>query len=199
MMLSERRNSSHMKRRTYTRTNSNPPRFDVPRCSLNLKALSHYFVRGLANATRAVMARPAVVETGQRFPEKQMIDFSMNEGTKFRARRGIPLPDPKPTAKSSRALKSSVTRSPTSTIHIAEDNWCRNLVPIGRGMEPIGALLLAPRSYKCTGSIATTFAHTLRVGGSLDHKIPDLDILRQAGVCVTLCIPRLNQEDRRKA
>ena len=61
------------------------------------QALAHYFVRGLAPATRT-----AVAKTVQRLPGSQKTDLSgirriaTAEGTTFRARRGLPLPDPKP-------------------------------------------------------------------------------------------------------
>ena len=80
------------------------------------QGLAHYFLRGLAHATRA-----AVAETVQRLPANQKTDLSItrriataNENT-FRARRGLPLPDPKLAARGRRTSRSNATSSPSNT------------------------------------------------------------------------------------
>ena len=86
----------------------------------NEQAMAHFFVRGLAPATRA-----AVAETVQRLPAIQKTDLSIirriatAEGTKFRARRGLPLPDPKPAARGGRTSRSNATSSTASALHVS--------------------------------------------------------------------------------
>ena len=88
------------------------------------QSLAHYFVRGLAPATRAT-----VFESVQRLPGSQKTDLptigriATAEGTTYRTRRGLPLPDTKPAGRAGRTTKSAATSSPASTIHIDEDEW----------------------------------------------------------------------------
>ena len=103
------------------------------------QALAHYFVRGLALATRT-----AVAETFQRLPGSQKTDLSSirriatAEGTKFRARRGMPLPDPKRAGRTGRPSRSNATISPATALHIGEDEGQADPVLIARGMVQRG-------------------------------------------------------------
>ena len=77
------------------------------------QSLAYYFVRGLASATRA-----AVSETVQRLPSRQKTDLpticriATVEGTTYRARRSLPLPDSKQAGRAGRTTKSAATSSP---------------------------------------------------------------------------------------
>ena len=74
------------------------------------QALAHFFVRGLAPVTR-----PAVAKTVQRLPGYQKTDLSTirriatAEGSTYRASLGMPLSDPKPIGKASKAARSNAT------------------------------------------------------------------------------------------
>ena len=86
------------------------------------QSLAHYFVRGLALATSA-----AVSETVQRLTSKQKTGLptirriATAEGTTYRARRILPLPDSKPAGKAGRTTKSAATSSPASALNAGED------------------------------------------------------------------------------
>ena len=164
------------------------------------QALAHYFVRGLAPATRA-----AVAETVQRLPANQKTDLSIirrpatAEGTTFRARRGLPLPDPKPAARGERTSRSNATSSPASALHVNEEDWEADPVLVMRGGEARGGRPATPASTETTGCFATAFAHTPVGMGGPDHCIAELDISRQAGGRVPSCVPLLTEEEARQA
>ena len=164
------------------------------------QALAHYFVRGLAPATRA-----AVAETVQRLPAIQKTDLSIirriatAEGNTFRARRWLPLPDPKPAARGGRTSRSNATSSHASAIHVNEEDWEADPVLVMRGWEAMGGRLATPASTETTGSFATAFTHTPVGMGGPDNRIAELDISRQAGGSVSPCVPTLTEEAARQA
>lgn len=103
MMLSQRCNKSCTRGKTSSRTVLSPLLSSAPRCSRNRPWLT--IPRGLAPATRA-----PVEETVQTLPGHQKTDLlsihriATAEGATFRARRGLPLPEPKLAARGSRTL-----------------------------------------------------------------------------------------------
>ena len=127
------------------------------------QSLAHYFERGLAPATRA-----AVSETGQRLPSRQKTDLptirriATAEGTTYRARRGLPLPDSKPAGRTGRTTKSAATSSPASALHIGEDEWQADSVLITQRAGPVGGRPPSPMSTGTKSSYATAFAATPR-------------------------------------
>ena len=164
------------------------------------QALAHYFVRGLAPATRT-----AVAETVQRLPGSQKTDLSSirriatAEGTTFRARRGLPLPDPKPAGRAGRPSRSNATSSPATALHIGEDEWQADPVLIARGMEQGGGRPPTPASTRTTGSFATAFAHTPHPASGTNHPVQELDISRQRGDRASASVPKLTEEETRHA
>ena len=125
------------------------------------QALAHYFVRGLSTATRA-----AVAETVQRLRRQQKTELSTTrriataEGTTYRARRGLPLPDRKPAAKGVRIARWHGTSSPATTLRIRDGEWQANPVLITQGYDRGGGRPPTPASAGSTRSFATADAHT---------------------------------------
>ena len=164
------------------------------------QALAHYFVRRLAPATRT-----AVAETVQRLPGSQKTDLSSirriatAEGTTFRARRGLPLPDPNPAGRAGRPLRSNATSSPATALHIGEDEWQANPVLIARGMEQGGGRPPRPASTRTTRSFATAFAHTPHLASGTNHPVQELDISRQRGDRASASVHKLTEEETRHA
>ena len=164
------------------------------------QALAHYFVRGLAPATRT-----AVAETVQRLPGSQKTDLSSigriatAEGTTFGARRGLPLPDPKQAGRAGRQSRSNATSSPATALHIGEDEWQADHVLIARGMEQGGSRPPTPASTRTTGSFATAFAHTPHLASGTNHPVQELDISRQRGDRESASVPKLTEEETRHA
>ena len=157
-------------------------------------------MRGLAPATRTT-----VDETVQRLPGSQKTDLSSirrtatAEGTTFRARRGLPLPDPKPAGRAGRPSWSNATSSPATALHIAEDEWQADPVLIARGMEQGGGRPPTPASTRTTGSFATAFAHTPQLESGTNHPVQELDISRQQGDRASASVPKLTEEETRHA
>ena len=155
------------------------------------QTLAHYFVRGLALATRT-----AVAEAFQRLPGSQRTDLSSirriatAEGTTFRARRGLPLPDPKPAGRAGRPSRSTAPISPATALHIGEDELQADPVLIARGMEQGGGGPPTPASTRTTGSFATVFAHTPHLAGGTNHQVQELDISRQQGDRASASFPK---------
>ena len=164
------------------------------------QAPAHYFVRGLAPATRT-----AVAETVQRLPGSQKTDLSSlrriatAEGTTFRARRGLPLLDPKPAGRADRPSRSNVTSSRATALHIGEDEWQADPVLITRGMGQGGGRPPTPASTRTTGSFATAFAHTPHLASGTNHSVQELDISRQRGDRASASVPNLTEEEMRHA
>ena len=135
------------------------------------QSLAHYFVRGLAPATRA-----AVSETVQPLQSRQKTDLPTNpriataEGTTYRARCGLPLPDSKPAGRAGRTTKSAETRSPASTLHIEEDEWQADPVFNTQGAGPVGGRPPSRMSTGTTSSYATAFAATPKGARSTDPQ-----------------------------
>lgn len=129
-------------------------------------------MRGLATATWV-----AVAETVRKIPGQQKADlstirrFATAYSTTFRARCGLPLPDPKPAAKMRRTPKSNAI-----AVYIGEDECQANPVLIKKGLEPVGVVLPKLASSRSTASYATAFAHASRAPGCRDHQMVELDI-----------------------
>ena len=172
------------------------------RCTAVLleQALAHYFVRGLSATTRA-----AVAETVQRLPGQQKTELSTirriatAEGTTYRARRGLPLPNPKPAARGVRALRLHGTSSPATALHIGEDEWQSDPVLITQGFDRAGGRPPPPATTDSAGSFATAFAHAPRAPRVPNHNVAELDISRREGDRLPPYVPRLTDEEARHA
>ena len=146
------------------------------------QSLAQYFVQGLAPATRA-----AVSETVQRLPSRQKTYLPTirrivtAEGTTYRARRSLPLPDTKPAGRAGRTTKSAATSSSASTLHVGEDEWQADPVLITQGAGPVGGRPSSPMSTETTGSYVTAFAPTPRVDRGKDPRFAELDISNRDG------------------
>ena len=164
------------------------------------QSLAHYFVRGLAPATRA-----AVSETVQRLPSRQKTDLptigriATAEGTTYRARRGLPLPDSKPAGRAGRTTKSAATSSPASALHIGEDEWQADPVLVTQGAGPVGGRPPSPMSTGTTSSYATAFAATPRGARGTDPKVAELDISNRDTGGEAPRVPLLTDEEARHA
>ena len=164
------------------------------------QALAHYFVRGLSTATRA-----AVSVTVQRLPGQQKTERSTirrietAEVKTYRARRGLPLPDPKPAAKGVRTPRSNGTSSPATNLHIGDDDWQADPVLITQGLHRAGGRHPTPASTGSTGSFATAYAHTPKATGGPNHSVAELNISRREGDRLPTYVPRLTDEEARHA
>ena len=164
------------------------------------QAIAHYFVRGLAPATRT-----AVAETVQRLPGSQKTDLSSirriatAEGTTFRSRHRLPPPDPRPARRAGRPSRSNATSSPATALHIGEDEWQSDPVLIARGMEQGGGRPPTPESTRTTGSFSTAFAHAPHLESGMNHPVQELDISRQQGDRASESVPKLTEEETRQA
>ena len=164
------------------------------------QSLAHYFVRGLAPATRA-----AAFETGQRLPSRQKTDLptirriARAEGTTYRVRRGLRLPDTKRAERSGRTTKYAATSSPASTLHIGEDEWQADPVLITKGAGPVGGRTPSPMSTGTTSRYATAFAATPRGARGTDPRIAELDISNRDTGGEAPRVPLLIDEEARHA
>ena len=164
------------------------------------QSLAHYFMRGLAPATRA-----AVSETVQGLPSRQNTDLptirriKTAEGTTYRARRGLPLPDSKLAGRAGRTTKSAATSSPASTLHIGEDEWQAEPVLITQGAGPVRGRPSSPMSTGTTSSYATAFAATPRGARGPDPRVAELDISNRDAGGEAPRVPLLTDEEARHA
>ena len=162
------------------------------RCTavLSEQSLAHYFVPGLAPATRT-----AVSETVQRLPSRQKTDLptirriATAEGTTYRARRRLPLPDSKPAGRASRTTKSAATSSPALALHIGEDGWQTDPVLITPGPGHMGERLPTPVSSGSTGTFTTALERTPRSTKSTDPRVAELKISHREGGGATPRVP----------
>ena len=164
------------------------------------QALAHYSVRGLSTATRA-----AVAEMVQRLPGQQKTELSTihriatAEGTTYRVRRRLPLPDRKPAAKGGRTPRSHGTSSPATTLHIGDDKWQANPVLITHGYDRGGGRPPTPASTGSTRSFATAYAHMPKTPGGPNYHMAELDISCREGDRDQSRVPRLTNEEARNA
>ena len=142
------------------------------------QSLAHYFVWGLAPATCATVS-----EIVQRLPSHQMTDLptirriSTAEGTTYRARSGLPLPDSKPAGGAGRTTKSTaITSLPASALHIREDERQADAVLITQGAGPMGGRPPSTMSTGTTSRYATALAATPRGARGTDPRVAELDI-----------------------
>ena len=160
------------------------------------QALAHYFVGGLAPATRT-----AVAETVQRLPGSRKTDLSSirriatAKGAIFRAPRGLPLPDLKPAGRAGRLSRSNATSSPATALPIRDGEWQAHPVLIAQSIEPGGDRLPPPLSTRTTGSFATAFGHTLHLASGTNHPVQELDIWSQRGDRASASVPKLTVEE----
>lgn len=161
------------------------------------QSLAHYFVRGLAPATRAAVSE---IVSRQKTDLPTIRRIVTPEGTTYRARRRIPLPASKPAGRAERTSKSAATSSPATALHIrTEDEWQADPVLITQGTGPAGGRLPTPTSTRTSGSYATAFARTPRPPTGPDHRVTELDISRQDGGPRPPCVPQLTEEEARHA
>ena len=164
------------------------------------QSFAHYFVRGLAPATRA-----AVSETVQRLLRRQKTDLptirhiATAEGSTYRARRGLPLPDSDPAGRAGRTTKSAATSSPASTLHIREDERQADPVLITQGAGPVGGRPPSPMSTGTTSSYATAFAVIPRGARGTDPRVAELDISKRDTGIEAPRVPLLTDEEARHA
>ena len=164
------------------------------------QSLAHYFVRGVAPATRA-----AVSETIQQLPSRQKIDLptirriATAEGTTHRARRNLPMPDPKPVGRAGRTTKSATTSAPASTLHVGEDEWQADPVFITQGAGPVGGRPPSSMSTGTTSSYATAFAATSSGARVMDPRVAELDILNGDAGGEAPRVPLLTDDEARHA
>ena len=162
--------------------------------------LGLYFVRGLAPATRA-----AVSENFQRLPSSRKTylptirRIATAERTTYRARRGLPLADPKLAGKAGRTTKSAATSSPASALHVREDEWQADPVLITQGPGSVGGRPPTPVLIGPKGSYAIAFKHTPRTPKGTDSCVAELDISNRNGRGAPPRVPLLTDEEARHA
>ena len=164
------------------------------------QALAQYFVSGFSTATRAAVGETMQSLLGQQKTELSPIrHIATVERTTYRARGGLPLPDPKPVAKGVRIPRSHGTSSPATGLHVGEDEWQADSGLITQGFERGGRRLPTPASMGSTGSFATVFAHTPKVTSGRNHNMAELDISRREGDRDLPLLPRLTDDEARHA
>ena len=120
------------------------------------------------------------------------------EGTTFRARRGLSLPDPRPAARGGRTPRSNATSSPATVLHVTEEDWEADPVLVMSGREAMGGQPPTLASTETTGSFSTGFARTPVGIGGPDHDIAEIYISRQGGGRVPSCVPQRTEEEARQ-